>query len=65
MVPPVLTGPEFGLRELAKAIRWEVAFQRLCQYDWLVQDSREARRWAVQDQIEFFALCNEHVGWHP
>jgi len=61
----VMTGPETGLRELAKAIRWEVAFQRLCLHDHLVQDSPEARRWATQDRHEFQSLCDLHVGWHP
>jgi hypothetical protein len=64
-MPTIMTGPEFGLRELAKAIRWEVAFQKLCLRDWLVQDTAESRHWAAQCPGEFKLLCHLALDWHP
>jgi hypothetical protein len=60
-----MTGPETGLRELGRCVRWTAAFQSLCLFDWLIQDCDESRRWAVKNPQRFFDLCNIHLGWTP
>lgn len=60
----VMTGPEFGLRELNKAIRWEVAFQMLCKLGEL--DDVDAERRAIyKDPKPVRSISLMRLGWKP
>ena len=62
---PTMIGPETGLSELARLIRWEVAYRRATLYDWFVQESDASRRAIVAEPVKFAEVFEALEGWRP
>jgi len=50
-MPPLMTGPDFGLRELANACECQALYQFLTLFDWYMQPGQAAREWIVGNRV--------------